>query len=214
MDISKRPLMNGWNGTLHNSHATVNTLTMKGCVIMPLPQQNKEYTIDDIYALPDGQRAELIDGQMYMMAPPTRRHQRITLELSTIINNYIKDKGGSCEVDIAPFAVFLNEDDKNYVEPDISVICAPEKLTDNGCTGAPDWIIEIVSPGSRRMDYFVKLFKYRTAGVREYWIVDPEKNRVTVYLFDSDNTEEYSFSDTVKVGIYDDLEIDLSSINI
>ena len=206
--------MNEWNGTLHNSHATVNTLTMKGCVIMPLPQQNKEYTIDDIYALPDGQRAELIDGQMYMMAPPTRRHQRITLELSTIINNYIKDKGGSCEVDIAPFAVFLNEDDKNYVEPDISVICAPEKLTDNGCTGAPDWIIEIVSPGSRRMDYFVKLFKYRTAGVREYWIVDPEKNRVTVYLFDSDNTEEYSFSDTVKVGIYDDLEIDLSSINI
>ena len=181
---------------------------------MPLPQQNKEYTIDDIYALPDGQRAELIDGQMYMMAPPTRRHQRITLELSTIINNYIKDKGGSCEVDIAPFAVFLNEDDKNYVEPDISVICASEKLTDNGCTGAPDWIIEIVSPGSRRMDYFVKLFKYRTAGVREYWIVDPEKNRVTVYLFDSDNTEEYSFSDTVKVGIYDDLEIDLSSINI
>lgn len=206
--------MKQWNGTLHNSHATVNTLTMKGCVIMPLPQQNKEYTIDDIYALPDGQRAELIDGQMYMMAPPTRRHQRITLELSTIINNYIKDKGGSCEVDIAPFAVFLNEDDKNYVEPDISVICAPEKLTDNGCTGAPDWIIEIVSPGSRRMDYFVKLFKYRTAGVREYWIVDPEKNRVTVYLFDSDNTEEYSFSDTVKVGIYDDLEIDLSSINI
>ena len=206
--------MKQWNGTLHNSHVTVNTLTMKGCVIMPLPQQNKEYTIDDIYALPDGQRAELIDGQMYMMAPPTRRHQRITLELSTIINNYIKDKGGSCEVDIAPFAVFLNEDDKNYVEPDISVICAPEKLTDNGCTGAPDWIIEIVSPGSRRMDYFVKLFKYRTAGVREYWIVDPEKNRVTVYLFDSDNTEEYSFSDTVKVGIYDDLEIDLSSINI
>ena len=214
MDILKRPLMNEWNGTLHNSHATVNTLTMKGCVTMPLPQQNKEYTIDDIYALPDGQRAELIDGRMYMMAPPTRRHQRITLELSTIINNYIKDKGGSCEVDIAPFSVFLNEDDKNYVEPDISVICASEKLTDKGCTGAPDWIIEIVSPGSRRMDYFVKLFKYRTAGVREYWIVDPEKNRVTVYLFDSDNTEEYSFSDTVKVGIYDDLEIDLSSINI
>ena len=194
--------------------ATVNTLTMKGCVTMPLLQQNKEYTIDDIYALPDGQRAELIDGQMYMMAPPTRRHQQILLSLSRKIADYVDKKGGSCEVDIAPFAVFLNADDKNYVEPDISVICAPEKLTDNGCTGAPDWIIEIVSPGSRRMDYFVKLFKYRTAGVREYWIVDPEKNRVTVYLFDSDNTEEYSFSDTVKVGIYDDLEIDLSSINI
>lgn len=81
------------------------------------PHQNKEYTIDDIYALPDGQRAELIDGQMYMMALPSRRHQRITLELSTIINNYIKKKGGTCEVDIAPFAVFLNADEKNYVEP-------------------------------------------------------------------------------------------------
>ena len=206
--------MNGWNGTLHNNHATLNTLTMKGCVTMPLPQHNKEYTIDDIYALPDGQRAELIDGQIYMMAPPTRRHQRISLELSTIINNYIKGKGGSCEVDIAPFAVFLNEDDKNYVEPDISVICASEKLTDKGCAGAPDWVIEIVSPGSRRMDYFTKLFKYRTAGVREYWIVDPEKNRILVYNFESEDTGDYSFSDTVKAGIYDDLEIDFSSIDI
>ena len=177
-------------------------------------QQNKEYTIEDIYALPDGQRAELIDGQMYMMAPPSRKHQRITLELSTIINNYIKRKGGSCEVDIAPFAVFLNEDDKNYVEPDISVICSSEKLTDKGCAGAPDWIIEIVSPGSRRMDYFTKLFKYRTAGVREYWIVDPEKNRILVYNFESEDTGDYSFSDTVKAGIYDDLTIDFNSIAI
>ena len=206
--------MNEWNVIPHNNHTPINTLTMKGCDTMSLPQQNKEYSIDDIYVLPDGQRAELIDGRMYMMAPPTRRHQQILGALYRKVADYIDKKGGSCEVDIAPFAVFLNEDDKNYVEPDISVICAPEKLTDNGCTGAPDWIIEIVSPGSRRMDYFVKLFKYRTAGVREYWIVDPEKNRVTVYLFDSDNTEEYSFSDTVKVGIYDDLEIDLSSINI
>lgn len=126
---------------------------------MPLPRQNKEYTIDDIYTLPDGQRAELIDGQMYMMAPLSRKHQRIVLELSTIINNYMKRKGGACEVDIAPFAVFLNADDKNYVEPDISVICDRDKLTDKGCTGAPDWIIEIVSPGSRRMDYYTKLFK-------------------------------------------------------
>ena len=200
-------LMSEWSVTPYNLYATVNTLTMKGCVTMPLLQQNKEY----IYALPDGQRAELIDGQMYMMAPPTRRHQRITLELSTIINNYIKDKGGSCEVDIAPFSVFLNADDKNYVEPDISVICNPDKLTDKGCTGAPDWIIEIVSPG---MDYYTKLFKYRTAGVREYWIVDPEKNRITVYSFESDDTAEYTFSEAVKAGIYDDLEIDFNSIDI
>lgn len=142
---------------------------------MPLLQPHQEYTIDDIYMLPDGQRAELIDGQLYMMAPPTRRHQQILLSISRKIADHIDRHHGSCEVDIAPFAVFLNEDDKNYVEPDISVICSPDKLTDKGCIGAPDWIIEIVSPGSRRMDYYTKLFKYRTAGVREYWIVNPLK---------------------------------------
>ena len=180
---------------------------------MPLPKE-KLYTIEDIYALPDGERGELIDGKLYMMAPPSRIHQKILQELSRVIGNHISGKGGSCEVYPAPFAVFLNEDDKNYVEPDISVICSPDKLTDKGCTGAPDWIIEIVSPGSRRRDYYTKLFKYRTAGVREYWIVDPEKNRITVYSFEADDTAEYSFSDAVKAGIYDDLEIDFSSIDI
>ena len=161
-----------------------------------------------------GQRAELIDGQMYMMAPPTRRHQQMLGALYRKIADYIDKNGGSCEVDIAPFAVFLNADDKNYVEPDISVICDADKLTDKGCTGAPDWIIEIVSPGSRRMDYYTKLFKYQTAGVREYWIVDPEKNRIIVYLFESDDTQEYTFLDSVKAGIYEDLTIDFRSINI
>ena len=206
--------MNEWSAAPYNLYATVNTLTKKGCVTMPLPQQNKEYTIDDIYALPDGQRAELIDGQMYMMAPPNRRHQRILLSLSRKIADYIDKKGGSCEVDIAPFAVFLNADDKNYVEPDISVICDPDKLTDKGCTGAPDWIIEIVSPGSRRTDYYTKLFKYHTVRVKEYWIVDPEKNRILVYNFASEDTGDYTFSDAVKAGIYEDLEIDFSSIDI
>lgn len=199
---------------LNNHDTTANTLTMKGCVTMPLPQQNNQYTIDDIYALPDGQRAELIDGQMYMMAPPTRKHQQILLSLSRRIADYIDRKGGACEVNIAPFAVFLNADDKNYVEPDISVVCSPEKLTDKGCNGAPDWIIEIVSPGSRRTDYFTKLFKYRTSGVREYWIVDPDKNRITVYTFESEDTAEYTFTDSVKTGIYEDLEIDFNNIKL
>ena len=179
---------------------------------MPLPQE-RIYTIDDIYNLPDGERAELIDGQIYYMAPPTRKHQRIAVSLLTTINNYILSKGGSCEPYIAPFAVFLNADDKNYVEPDISVICDKSKLTEKGCDGAPDWIIEIVSPGSRRMDYFTKLFKYRTAGVREYWIVDPDKNRILVYNLEHGDINEYTFSDTVKAGIYEDLFINFNSIN-
>lgn len=178
---------------------------------MPLPQE-RIYTIEDIYALPEGERAELIDGQLYMMAPPNRKHQAIARELFSSIDSYIKSKGGSCEPYFAPFAVFLNEDNGNYVEPDISVICDKSKLTDKGCSGAPDWIIEIVSPGSRRMDYFTKLFKYRTAGVREYWIVDPEKNRITVYNFESEDTGDYTFADSVKAGIYDNLSIDFSKI--
>ena len=81
-----------------------------------------------------------------------------------------------------------------------------------GCTGAPDWIIEIVSPGSRKMDYFTKLFKYRTAGVREYWIVDPGKNLILVYNFDTSDSEQYTFADTVKAGIYEDLYIDFANL--
>ena len=131
-----------------------------------------------------------------------------------MIADYIDQKGGSCEVDIAPFAVFLNENDKNYVEPDIAVICDTSKLNDRGCNGAPDWIIEIVSPASRKMDYFTKLFKYRTAGVREYWIVDSSKNLVVVYNFELGETEQYTLQDSIKVGIYDDLVIDFGNMEL
>jgi len=173
---------------------------------MPLPIE-KIYTINDIYALPDGERAELIDGQIYYMSPPTTKHQRLAGNLFNTISNYIQSNKGICEPFIAPFAVFLNENDKNYVEPDISVICDKSKLTDKGCNGAPDWIIEIVSLGSRRMDYYIKLFKYRTAGVREYWIVDPEKERVTVYNFEKETIDEYTFNEPVTSGIYEELSI-------
>ena len=170
--------------------------------------QEKLYTIDDIYALPDGERAELIDGELYMMSPPGTTHQRIASFLHWAIRNYIQEQKGDCEIFPAPFAVFLNEDDRTYVEPDISVICDESKLDDRGCNGAPDWVIEIVSPSSRKMDYFTKLFKYRMSGVKEYWIVDPDKNQVMVYEFDKDDVSAYSFSDEISVGIYDgDLKI-------
>lgn len=176
---------------------------------MALPKGNK-YTVDDIYSLPDGERAELIDGDIYMMATPGRVHQFISSELHFAIMSYIKGKGGACEVYAAPFSVFINEDDINYVEPDMSVICDKNKLTDKGCVGAPDWVIEIVSPSSLKMDYMIKLFKYREAGVKEYWIVDPKDKIVYVYDFANDNMVKYTFDDKVKVNIYDDLEIDFS----
>lgn len=165
------------------------------------------YTIDDIYALPDGERAELINGRIYYMAPPSTNHQRLVHFFDREIGNYVQSKNGECEVFPAPFAVFLNQDNTNYVEPDISVICNKDKITDKGCNGAPDWIIEIVSPGNKPMDYFTKLFKYRAAGVREYWIVDPARELIMVYRFEQETMEQYSFGEDVPVGIYEDFSI-------
>lgn len=181
---------------------------------METARQLEDSSIEDIYNLPDGQRAELIDGELYMMATPGRLHQELLTEFTYLITGYIKSKNGNCKVYPAPFAVFLNADDTIYLEPDISVICDKNKLTDEGCNGAPDWIIEIVSPSSRSMDYNKKLFKYRIAGVREYWIVDPMKQQSTVYNFEHDTFAEYSFLDKVKAGIYGDFEIDFSEMDI
>ncbi len=176
-------------------------------------QQEKVYTLKDIYALPDGQRAELIDGQIYDMAPPSTHHQRISYSIARNISDYIDRKNGDCEVFLAPFAVFLDEDGKNYVEPDISVICDKNKLDDKGCNGAPDWIIEVVSPSTERVDYGIKLFKYRSAGVREYWTINPKTCTVNVFDFEHDQaTCQYSFNDDIPVCIYDDFIIQISGL--
>lgn len=189
------------------------TLCVKGSVTMAIPKE-KKYTIDDIYKLPEETRAELIDGQIYFMTPPNTRHQWILKELVVKIDTYIKSNNGSCEVYPAPFAVFLNKDDTKYVEPDISVICNPDKLDDKGCKGAPDWIIEIISPNTASHDYIRKLNLYQTAGVREYWIVNPMRKTVFVYFFEEKAFDviSYTFQDKIKVNIYDDLTIDFSEI--
>lgn len=170
-------------------------------------RKEESYTVEDIYNLPDGERAELIDGQIFYMAAPGTTHQRLLHFFDRTIGNYIQSRNGSCEVFPSPFAVFLNADDRNYVEPDISVVCDRDKLDDRGCNGAPDWVLEIVLPSSRLMDYYKKLFKYRTAGVREYWIVDPEKDRIMVYNFERDMGEEYSFEADIPVGIFENFSI-------
>ena len=176
-------------------------------------QQEKNYTIEDIYALPDGKRAELIDGRIYDMAPPSTKHQLLISKLNQKIANYIDEKSGNCMVLPAPFAVFLNEDDINYVEPDISVICDKNKLNEKGCNGAPDWIIEIVSPSSRKMDYIIKNGKYSESGVREYWIVDSEKERTTVYHHEEDAAPIIiPFSQPISVGIYADFDITIADL--
>ncbi|MCM1181902.1 MAG: Uma2 family endonuclease [Roseburia sp.] len=175
--------------------------------------REKACTIEDIYALPDGQRAELIDGRMYMMAPPNTDHQRISYSLGRRISDYIDQKNRECEVFLAPFAVFLDKDEHNYVEPDISVICDKSKLDENGCNGAPDWIIAVTSPSNPQNDYGIKLFKYRTAGVREYWIVNPRKKTVMVYDFENEEkSNQYDFEDTIFSCIYKDLSITIADL--
>lgn len=188
----------------------------KGSVTIALGQ-TKVYTEEDYYNLPEDVRAELIEGQLiYNQAAPSTAHQIILGELHTAINNYIKSKGGSCRVFPAPFAVKLRKSKEIIVEPDISVICDRSKLTEKGCTGAPDWIIEIVSPSNPGHDYIHKLNLYADAGVREYWIVDPRTEKVIVYYLEQSDFQMdiYTFRDKIKARIYDDLWINFQELDL
>ena len=178
-----------------------------------MPLLKDSYTAEDYWNLPEGERAELIDGKFYDMAPPSRIHQKLVMGISNTVQNYIHQNRGNCKVYPAPFAVNLDADDKDWVEPDISVICDPNKLTDRGCSGAPDLIFEIVSPSSRKLDYGIKNSIYSQSGVREYWIVDPAKERVTVYHYEDDAAPIiYSFTQDIPVGIYPGLAIKINDL--
>lgn len=187
---------------------------------MALPKEELK-TIADIEALPEGTRAELIDGQIfYDMAGASSNHQRLVNFLVTEINLYIRSKGGKCEVFPAPYDVQLKEDDNHtLVQPDVSVICNRDKIKKNRCIGAPDWVIEVVSPSTERRDYIYKLNKYLAAGVREYWIVDPERDRAVVYNLEAGLNagafeQPKTLKDKVKVNIYPGLEIDFSQLEL
>ncbi len=183
-------------------------LSGEDCVFMAVDGK-KNCTIEDIERLPEGERAELLDGELYMMASPTLVHQDMLSWLNMKIRLYVTEHKGICRVLPAPFAVYVLDDEKNYVEPDISVVCDENKLDEKGCHGAPDWVIEIVSPSSKYMDYVKKLSLYETAGVREYWIVDPVQKGVTVYRLEHEEGPVlYSFSECIKAGIYKDFFLD------
>lgn len=176
--------------------------------------RNGSYTLDDYYALPEDQRVELIDGYFYEMLAPTFGHQTIGGEIYRQIANYIMDKGGSCRPFIAPVDVQLDCDERTMVQPDVGIVCDPSKIKRFGIYGAPDFLVEVISPSTKKKDYTKKLAKYMEAGVREYWILDPYQKRLLVYFFEGDVFPAiYGFDQPVPVGIYNgDLVIDFSNI--
>ena len=174
--------------------------------------KEKEITLKDILELPESVHKEMLDGVVYDMAAPSPRHQEIVGYVYRKIADHIDEKKGKCQVFLGPFGVFLRADDKNYVEPDISVICDKDKISERGCEGAPDWIVEVVSPSTKSMDYLRKLYHYKQNGVRLYWIVDPASEMISVYDFENEIMEQYGFKEIIPVAIYDDFEIDMSKL--
>lgn len=178
-----------------------------------LQPQPETITLEQYEALPEDKRVEVFDGVIYDMASPSQLHQTLSMELSNIIYNYIKSKKVSCQIFSAPFDVKLSDKPLIIVQPDIMVICNKDKLDGKRCNGAPDFIIEIVSPSNPADDYIRKLYYYKNAGVREYWIVDPRRKTVTVNYFEGNIVSvQYPFDSIIKVNIYNDLLINFSEI--
>ena len=171
-----------------------------------LPHKSQgEYTWEDREMLPQDVRTELIDGIIYDLASPKADHQITLLELSYQLRTQIDQFGRDCMVFVAPSDVWLTPDNRNIFQPDIYVICDYSMIDEDGYTrGAPPFVIEILSPSTRSKDLLLKSYKYHAAGVHEYWIVDPEKKRVTVYDYDRDpeGTENtvYTFDQTIPVA--------------
>ena len=187
---------------------------------MALPAKKEHYTFADILAWEGNERVEIINGEIFLMASPFRVHQEISGELFRQLANFLEGK--KCRVYAAPFAVRLFEKDGDnpedvdtMVEPDITVVCDKDKLDKHGCKGAPDMVMEILSPSTQRHDRLVKLGLYQRAGVREYWIVDPDSSTVQVFLRRDGSLqlhEVYDRQSVAKVDVLDGCFIELGKV--
>lgn len=188
---------------------------------MPIPESKGKYSYADYLTWPEGERWEIIEGVPYMKAAPSTIHQEILMEISRQIANHLRGK--SCKVYPSPFCVKLtkgdeksNEDIKKVVEPDITIVCDKSKVDEKGCNGAPDMIVEIISPSSIKTDRIIKFNMYEQAGVKEYWIIEPEGKIVSVFVLQENGRygrqEVYSEDDQITSYIIPDLTIDLKHI--
>jgi len=163
------------------------------------------------------ERFELIEGRIHMMASPSMDHQDITGFIYIKLANYLEGK--PCKAFIAPFDVFLfkkplKSECQNVFQPDVFVVCKKSKMSQRGINGAPDFVVEVVSPSNAEHDYIDKLSVYMRYGVREYWIVDPETKQIYVYAKGKRGIIIHSFEDEVKVGIFGDFEIDFKELKL
>ena len=175
-----------------------------------------EYTIEDYYQLPEDVRAELIDGVIFVMEAPATIHQAISAEIHFAFKSYIKRKKGTCKTYYSLLDIQLNRDNKTMVQPDVVIMCNRDIIQRKVIYGAPDLVVEVLSKSTRMKDRNIKLRKYREAGVREYWMVDPEQRQVIVYLFEEQQIYSqmiYDFGEQVPVGIFDgECQVDFEEI--
>lgn len=178
-----------------------------------LEKQQGEYTVEDFLRLPEGMMVEMVDGVLYNMAYPTNQHELVVSELQYVFMDYIKKKGGKCTVTRSR-GVFLDKKENTTFKPDLMVVCGKENLNQNGYFGAPDLIIEVLSPSTEEFDKTVKFNRYKQAGVREYWMIDLKREVVMVYEFANNKPVMlFGFKDVIPVNIYSgDLEVDFAKI--
>lgn len=178
------------------------------------PARQGHYTLEDYHRIPDDIRMELIDGVLFTMEAPTVRHQDVAGYVYNTFFNHIRRKKGACRAMISPVDVQLDCDNRTMVQPDVIILCDSQKNINRCIYGAPDFVMEVLSKSTKKKDMSLKLHKYQNAGVREYWIADPQKKTVLVYRFESDDFGTiYGPEERIPVGIWDgDLEIDLKDM--
>ncbi|WP_461183723.1 Uma2 family endonuclease [Virgibacillus kimchii] len=188
---------------------------------MTIPsEEERKYVYADYLTWGEGERVELIDGEIFNMSPaPSRKHQQVLRKLSTAFDIFLRDK--KCELYFAPFDVRLLSENKhddeinNVVQPDLSIVCDKEKLDDKGCNGSPDMIIEVISPSSVKLDRWQKYQLYEKAGVKEYWLVDPVNEAVEKHVLMDGHYQfqgVFTKNDEVSVHVLNGLDMNLQQI--